>query len=81
MLGGALKIFSQCSELALDSPVGDFRSTYKIIVEKPEGKNYLEELDLNRSIVLKLVIDRMLTELNYVRLNISEKSVTFLCVQ
>jgi hypothetical protein len=44
--------------------VGDMRSTYKILVEKPVGKNYLEELGLNRRIVLKLMIDRMWIELN-----------------
>jgi hypothetical protein len=33
--------------------MGDLRSTYKILVWKPEGKNFLEELGLSGRIVLK----------------------------
>jgi hypothetical protein len=43
--------------------VGDLRSTYKILVWKPEGKNLLEDPGINRRIVLKLVSDRLWTEL------------------
>jgi hypothetical protein len=43
--------------------MGDLRSTYQILFEKPEGKNKLEELGINRRIVLKLVSDRLWTEL------------------
>jgi hypothetical protein len=39
--------------------VGDLRSTYRILVEKPEGKNLLEELGLSRRRVLKLSSDRL----------------------
>jgi NH3-dependent NAD+ synthetase len=41
----------------------NLRSTYKILVWKPEGKNLLEDLGINKRIVLKWISDRLWSEL------------------
>jgi hypothetical protein len=35
--------------------VGDWRSAYKVLVGRPEGKNHLENLGVDWMIILKLI--------------------------
>jgi hypothetical protein len=38
--------------------MGEKRNAYKILVEKPEGKNHWEDLDIGRRILLEWILER-----------------------
>jgi hypothetical protein len=38
--------------------MGDRRGAYSVLVEKPEGKNHLEDLSIERRIILKCIFQK-----------------------
>jgi hypothetical protein len=48
--------------------MGEIRNVYKILVQKPEGKDHLEDLGTDGSLILKWTLGKMLERVEWIHL-------------